>query len=262
MSGQTAFDSWDDFAYSPADDPFEPVSSAGQPNVGTALPPVGDDEGWAWYDAALIAVERADENGAVTGYSIGAVDLYANAHTGDIGGSYLEIGTFDDIDAAAGFYHHLQGEIHDRQVLPFQLVDFAVEQARERADELGVPAPAWRAVAAAEYAAYEALRSLDTPDAPDLPPDEFELDDVFGLDGEPRQTVETDSPAFRALREIGISAEGFDPEGDPPPFVDSDTGTAYWIGVFQPDRDDPDNAVTSILSLGRDPETGAVEAQL
>ena len=32
--------------------------------------------------------------------------------------------------------------------------------------------------------------------------------------------------------------------------------------MFQPDKGDPDNAVTSILSLGRDPDTGEVEAQL
>jgi hypothetical protein len=41
-----------------------------------------------------------------------------------------------------------------------------------------------------------------------------------------------------------------------------ETGTAYWIGVFQPDKDDRENCVTSILSLGRDAETGAMEAQL
>lgn len=252
----------DAYDYLPEDDPFEPTPTGEQPSVGAALSSVGDEDGWAWHDAALIAVERADENGAVTGYSIGAVDLYANANTGDIGGSYLEIGTFQDIDAAAGFYHRLQGAVHDRQVLPFQLVDFAEEQARERADELGVTVPAWGAAGPAEYAAYEETRSLDSIAGPDLPSNEFDLDDLFGLDSEPGQTVETDTATFKALREIGIAADGFDPDSDPPPFVDPETGTAYWIGVFQPDRNDPDNAVTSILSLGRDPETGEVEAQL
>jgi hypothetical protein len=32
--------------------------------------------------------------------------------------------------------------------------------------------------------------------------------------------------------------------------------------VFQPDKEDRDNCVTSILSLGRNPETGEMEAQL
>jgi hypothetical protein len=64
------------------------------------------------------------------------------------------------------------------------------------------------------------------------------------------------------LNAIGIQAENFDPTADPPPFYDADTGTAYWIGVFQPDKDDRENCVTSILSLGRNPETGEMEAQL
>jgi len=70
------------------------------------------------------------------------------------------------------------------------------------------------------------------------------------------------SAAFRALSAIGVKAQDFDPTKDPPPFYDSETGTAYWIGVFQPDLDDPGDCYASILSLGRDPETGELEAQL
>jgi len=71
-----------------------------------------------------------------------------------------------------------------------------------------------------------------------------------------------DESAFQALNAIGVQVENFDPNADPPPFYDAETGTAYWIGVFQPDKDDRENCVTSILSLGRNPETGAMEAQL
>ena len=252
-----------DYDYKPDDDPFEPMTAGVNLQEPADAPPsLSADDGWAWHDAALIAVERANEAGEVTGYSIGAVDLYANAHTGDLGGSYLEIGTFEDIDKAAGFYHQLQSEIHDQQILPFALGDFAEEQARERADELGEPAPTWGAAAPAEYAAYEDARSLNVLDAPDLPPDDFQLENLFDLEDEPAPAVDTETPTFKALREIGLTADGFNPEADPPPFIDPETGTAYWIGVFQPDKDDPDNCVTSILSLGRDPETGEVEAQL
>lgn len=253
----------DAYNYLPEDDPFEPYPVAAEKSLtDVTLPSVSDDNGWAWHDAALIGFERISENGDVAAYSIGAVDLYANANTGDIGGSYLEIGAFQDINEAASLYHRLQGVVHDRQVLPFELIDFAEEQARERANELGAAAPSWKAAGPAEYAAYEELRVLGSSAATDLPPDEFELDDLFGLESESGQIVEANTPAFKALREIGISADGFDPDTDPPPFVDPETGTAYWIGVFQPDRNDPDNAVTSILSLGRHPETGEVEAQL
>ena len=70
-----------------------------------------------------------------------------------------------------------------------------------------------------------------------------------------------DEATFQALNAIGVQAENFDPNADPPPFYDAETGTAYWIGVFQPDKDDRENCVTSILSLGRNPETGEMLKQ-
>jgi len=236
------------FDYVPDEDPFAPfpANDALESDLPTLPPTFDADDGWGWHDAALVAVERTTPDGEY--FSIGAVDLYANVHSGDLGGSYLEMGTFDDIDEAAGYYHELQGAIHEQGLLPFQLIDFVGEKALERATERGEPAPEWRGAGDAEYDAYEAMQTLD---APDLPPDELELD-----------APEVETPAFKALRDIGIAADGFDPEADPPPFIDPETGTAYWIGVFQPDKDDPDNCVTSILSLGRDPDTGEMEAQL
>lgn len=254
----------DNFDYLPDADPFEPFTPSASDAVSV---PASDaltydrDEGWSWHDAGIIAVERTASEHEGEHYSIGAIDLYANVNTGDLGGSYLEIDTFDDLDQAAAFYHELQGEIHDQRLLPFQLTDFAHARATERAVERGEPAPEWRGAGAVEYAAYEDMRSLDPPNAPDLPPDDLDLEALFTDDMDmPAETVE--SPAFKALRDIGIAADDFNPDADPPPFIDPETGTAYWIGVFQPDKDDPENAVTSILSLGRDPDTGEIEAQL
>lgn len=68
--------------------------------------------------------------------------------------------------------------------------------------------------------------------------------------------------AFQALQHIGIDSHDFNPDANPPPYFDGETGTAYWIGIFQPDKDDPENCVTSILSLGQNRETGQIEAQL
>ena len=111
------------------------------------------------------------------------------------------------------------------------------------------------------------MRSLDKPDERDTPPDEV-LDPLLVTARElggavtKLQQSDIDTPASRALRDIGIAADGFDQNSNPPPFIDPETGIAYWIGVFQPDKDDPANCVTSVLSLGRDPETGEVEALL
>jgi hypothetical protein len=76
--------------------------------------------------------------------------------------------------------------------------------------------------------------------------------------------VEMDDPrpAAQALEDIGLAAEGFDPDQDLPPHYDAATHTAYWIGVYQPDPGDEEVCVASILSLTRDPDTGAYEAQL
>lgn len=254
----------DHLDYLPEDDPFEPFAMPASDEFhasAAGASAFNRDEGWGWYDAGIIAVERATAAQEGKQYSIGAIDLYANANTGDLGGSYLEIGTFNDVDEAAAFYHDLQGAIHAQRQLPFQLTDFAYEQAAKRAIERGTPAPEWRSARDVEYAAYEEMRSLDSPIALDLPSDDLELDALFPDDmNTPTQSGE--SPTFKALRDIGITADGFDPETDPPPFIEPETGTAYWIGVFQPDKHDPENCVTSILSLGRNPDTGEVEAQL
>lgn len=254
----------DSIDYLPRDDPFEPFTLPLTDEVNAPAfdaPTYDRDAGWGWYDAGIIAVERSISGNRGERYSIGAIDLYANANTGDLGGSYLEIGAFDNLDQAAAVYHELQGEIHNQRLLPFQMTDFAYERAVERAVERGEPAPEWRGASDVEYAAYEDMRSLDTPNAPDLLQDDLDLDALFADDIDmPAESVE--SPAFKALRDIGIATDGFNPDADPPPFIDPETGTAYWIGVFQPDKDDPNHAVASILSLGRNPDTGEMEAQL
>jgi len=64
------------------------------------------------------------------------------------------------------------------------------------------------------------------------------------------------------LQRIGLSAEGFDPDRDRPPFYDETTNTAYWVGIYQPQAEDREVCFASILSLTRDTESGAYEAQL
>src|SRR5690606_8560859 len=139
-----------------------------------------------------------------------------------------------------------------------QVPDFA----EARAFEMNPEPTTWRGAEPPEYAAYEYLRDLEVfnPALADDPPDEaidpliqtaMELGGVIEPEVEPVRDV--DEAAFQALNAIGVQAEDFDPQANPPPFYDAETGTAYWIGVFQPDKDDRENCVTSILSLGRNP---------
>ncbi len=270
-----------DYDYVPVDDPWLPDDERFMPeDVGHLpdVPPLSQDglqgfeqpepldEGWGWHDARLIGVERETDDG--TRYEIGAIDVYANVNTGDLGGSYLPVASFEDMDVAAAFYHNLQEQIHDQGLPAYQVPEFA----EARAAKMNPEPEQWRGATPEEYAAYEHLRDLEDGgiDGRDEPPDHavdpliqaaIELGGVVV-----KQEVETpqieDESAFQALSAIGIEAENFDPTKDPPPFYDTETGTAYWIGVFQPDKDDRENCVTSILSLGRNPETGEMEAQL
>jgi len=270
-----------DYDYVPVDDPWLPDDDRFTPEDVQHLPDVPPlsqdglqgfeqpeplDEGWGWHDARLIGVERDTDDG--TRYEIGAIDVYANVNTGDLGGSYLPVASFDDVDVAAAFYHTLQEQIHDQGLPAYQVPEFA----EARAAEMNPEPENWRGASPEEYAAYEHLRDLEDGGigGRDEPPDTA-IDPLIqtaielgGVVVEPEVEVPQieDGSAFQALNAIGIEAENFDPTQDPPPFYDAETGTAYWIGVFQPDKEDRENCVTSILSLGRNPETGEMEAQL
>lgn len=270
-----------DYDYVPVDDPWLPdddrfvardvqhipdVPPLSQDGLQGFEQPEPLDEGWGWHDARLIGVERETDDG--TRYEIGAIDVYANVNTGDLGGTYLPVASFEDVDVAAAFYHNLQEQMHDQGLPAHQVPEFAERQAFAMNPE----PENWRGASLEEYAAYEHLRDLEDGGigGRDEPPDHVVdplLQTAIALGGvvvEPE--VETpqieDDSAFQALSAIGIEAENFDPTQDPPPFYDAETGTAYWIGVFQPDKEDRENCVTSILSLGRNPETGEMEAQL
>src|SRR5690606_22602425 len=89
--------------------------------------PEPTDEGWGWHDARLIGVERESDDGVR--YEIGCIDLYANVNTGDLGGSYLPVASFDDVDVAAAFYHDLQRQAHERGLPPYNVPVFSEEMA-------------------------------------------------------------------------------------------------------------------------------------
>jgi hypothetical protein len=252
-----------------ADDPFTFGAMDWLADEGSSNP-VADmqatlSDTWSWVDAKLIGVERAADDG--TQFEIGCIDVYADTNTGDLGAHYLPIATFSDVDVAAAFYHDLQRDIHENDLSLGGISTFA-EEAATRFN----PASSWRSATVDEYSAYETLRDADSIaiDHADTPPptivDELvqaaaELTGAQQLDESFAATFENKA-AFQALSAIGIDAEGFDPAKDPPPFYDAESGTAYWIGVFQADEADRENCITSILSLGRNAETGTLEAQL
>lgn len=222
------------------------------------------ESGWSWHDTQLIGVERTTEDS--TQYEIGCLDLYSNANTGEIGGHYLPMVAFSDREVASAFYQDVNAEIEAQGLAVYEVRDFA----QDKTVALNEEPQAWREAGAEEYTAYAYVQDLTALAGRDEPPElaydalEKTLAELGGVS----VPLESEQPsiggptAFEALSAIGLEADGFDPTRDPPPFYDANTGTAYWIGVFQPDKEDRENCVTSILSLGRNPETGEMEAQL
>ena len=245
---------YDAFDYDPTDEP--------NPFLEPLPPPVDlpDDEhdmqDWNWHETRIIGVEREER---LNPYEIGVIDVYSNPATGDLGGSYLTIADFPDSDAAIAYANDLQAEMDEQAIPVYEITTFAENKAFERQ-----PEPAnWRSASAEEYASYEYMRDLGLFDADDPPDTSIEplIETALELGGVVELELD-DETAFQALHLIGIDTADFNPDDNPPPYRDEHTGTAYWIGIFQPDKDDPENCVTSILSLGQNPDTGEMEAQL
>ena len=225
-------------------------------------PPVDlpDDESsmqdWNWHETRFIGVERENR---LNPYEIGVMDVYSNLATGDLGGSYLTIASFPDSDSAIDYFRGLQAEMNEKEIPVYEVATFAENKAFERR-----PEPAnWRSASPEEYSSYEYMRDLGLFDADDPPDTSIEplIETALELGGVVELELDDDT-AFQALQRIGIDTADFNPDDNPPPYRDEQTGTAYWIGIFQPDKDDPENCVTSILSLGQNPDTGEMEAQL
>lgn len=235
-------------------------------NLPANAPASGD---WVWHDARLIGLDRG-EAAEDERFEIGAIDLYANLKSGDLGGSYLPIASFSHDVPAVAYYQALEQQMDERGLAPHQLPAFAEARAVEMATD--TQDVGWRGATTDEYTVYAALTDATSYDRwlADEPPQEaldpllqtaLELGGVIEPQIEKAQ-LDSSLDVHAALKAIGVQVEAFDPSTNPPPFYDEPSQTAYWVGVFQPDEADPDNCVTSVLSFGPDPETGEMAAQL
>jgi hypothetical protein len=202
-------------------------------------------------DARFVGVEYQNEAGEPTGYGIGCIEVYADPTREDgVTGRFLDIVAFDDPLDAVALYDTLQTPVEQGWI-----TDYSVHELANFAAGKHDAPDIWREATPDDLAIYHWYAGHDLAFEPPLETD---------LAHQQNSAVpsEQPSPAFNALSAIGIQAADFDPAQDPPPFYDAATGTAYWIGIFQPDLEDPTNCVASVLSLGRNPESGELEAQL
>jgi hypothetical protein len=202
------------------------------------------------YDARVVGFERIDPDGSVLGYSVGVLERCEES-PGVTTGRYLEVVQLADLDEAMTRYRELDDLARDNDIPPYLLGEFARYAARES----GLPGR-WRDTSSDELEQVELLTGERVP---------LELADLEDADAASVPAMTRDGrgqEAFWALHAIGLQAEDFDPDADPPPFYDPATGAAYWIGIYQPDLTDPERCFTGILSLGRDGRDGELEARL
>ena len=252
----------------PLPDEPPPEADAPQPALPGFEPPPEPPDTWAWLDAQFVGLEQRDADGAVAAYVVGCADLYADTLSGDLSGAFLPVQTFasDERERAEALLDKLEGYAEERDLAAHALPALAERAAAKIAAREGLDAPQWRALTPDEYATFEHTWDSDPRAGEDIPPQSAQqtlLHTAYELGGvEAEMHQPPPYPAAQALEEIGLSAEGFDPDRDPPPFYDAATHTAYWIGVYQPDPDERDVCVASILSLTRNPQNGAYAAQL
>jgi hypothetical protein len=257
----------EEYDYEP--EPFLSTPAPGQAALpGFEPPPAEPPREWAWLEARFVGLELHDPGGNLSGYEVGCVDLYANTETGDLGGSFLRVQAFepDEIVQAEDLFSRLNGYAYDKDLAAYDLPDLAEKAAAKIGVRENLTPPEWRGLTPDEYGLFEREFGLSQDVEQDMPPDHAQADLVrtaYELGGvEAEMEVAELHSAAQALTGIGLSAGDFDPDRDVPPFYDETTQTAYWIGIYQPDPDDRETCVASILSLTRDPESGAYEAQL
>ncbi len=253
LEGQSTL--WDMLPPEPPDEDEPPVEPGTPPNTWErylasfspeANPDVAEDalrdraDALDLADARFIGIEHQAATGQPTGYSVGCLEVYG---AGDRY-RYLEVARFDDAIEAALFYDELQGPVEKGEIALHAVHQYAEFATREQ----GAPVH-WQEAERDHLDIYEWYaeqgHARDAGRAPE---------------GDAQKSESL--PAFRALSAIGLTAADFDPDRDPPPYYDPATGTAYWVGIFQADSDPSARCVASILSLGRNPETGQIEAQL
>ena len=241
----------EEYDYEP--EPF--MVAPGQQSLPGMEPLAEPPDHWAWLDARFVGLEQVDDRGSLTGYEVGCVDLYADTVSGDLGGTFLRVQDFgpNERDEAEDLLNRLNGYASEKNLAAHELPNLAEKVARKIAGREGFEPPRWRELTTDEYGLFAREFGLGQDAEPDVPP-EYAQDELlrtaYELGG---VEFEQPDPAAQALQQIGLSAEGFDPDRDMPPFYDETTHTAYWVGIYQPQAEDREVCFASILSLTRDP---------
>lgn len=210
---------------------------------------------WQLQEAGvIIEAIQPDPDADPTGYAVGVVEVWGDPHTGDQTGAYLHMADAPHLGRAEEMRDNIYRMADEAGVSDPEFGDFAHRLIKGRGE--------WQPLSESQWGL------VDNPPVPDMP--DFQDDTIWeARDRMLEQTFETlerediDQPieVEQVIQRMGIQIEDFDPATTPPPLFDENSNTAYWIGVYQPDENNSDEAITSILSIQQD-ENGQTHAHL
>jgi hypothetical protein len=208
------------------------------------------DPSWQLQHSGIIIEADGDE------YAVGVLEVWNNPLTGEQNGAYLPMAQAPHLARAEEMQSNIYNLADEAGVSEQEFGEFAHGLIKGRGT--------WQALSEGHWALNEDALAPDTPDFTDdaiWAARDQRLDQAFEAVGLQREAVDHTPELTETLQGLGIQIKDFDPASNPPPLFDETTQTAYWIGVYQPDPTNQDQAITAMLSLGTD-EGGQPSAHL
>ncbi|KAB2893807.1 MAG: hypothetical protein F9K28_07610 [Bacteroidetes bacterium] len=237
------------YAAEPLDLPAEVYSTQGtHPPASDGLP-IERDSTWRLQHTGILIEEVFADAPTPDHYAVGVVEVWQDPQTGDQTGTYLHMADAPHLARAEEMRSNIYHLVDEAEVADADLGDFAHGLIKHRGE--------WQPLTEAQWQVVDQSLAPDTPDFQDdatwAARDRL-LAQVFEVSGDELEREEIDQPheLQTVMRGLGLQAEDFNPANTPPPLFDDSTNTAYWIGVYQPDPSNPNEAITSILSIQQD----------
>ncbi len=237
------------YAAEPLDLPAEVYSTQGtHPPASDGLP-IERDSSWRLQHTGILIEEVFADEPTPDHYAVGVVEVWQDPQTGDQTGTYLHMADAPHLARAEEMRSNIYHLADEAEVADADLGDFAHGLIKQGGE--------WQPLTDTQWKIVDQSLAPDTPDFQDdatwAARDRL-LAQVFEVsrDELERDEIDQTHELQTVMRGLGLQAEDFDPANTPPPLFDESTNTAYWIGVYQPDPTNPNEAITSILSIQQD----------
>lgn len=208
------------------------------------------DSTWRLQHSGILIEEVLADAAEPDHYAVGVVEVWQDPQTGDQTGAYLHMADAPHLERAEEMRRNIYHLADEAGVSDPELGDFAHGLIKQRGEWQPLTDAQWEVALAAQTAAPDMPDFQDDPQGAWAARDQL-LAQVFEVSGDELERAEIDQPheLQTVMHGLGFQVEDFDPANTPPPLFDENTNTAYWIGVYQPDPTNPNEAITSMLSI-------------